>query len=286
MSPPGTIPAHHSGNTRKHPLRGPTGYKCHGKQILPRLDLVRAGRPVFLDVEGIELTDLSSVLMKGVGRVSVVNEKDEIVLDTFVSYPSDVSHRPGWYKSGVGWKDIRPDNFARPIGVVLHELKAIFDKAGTVVGHALENEQQYLRGLPWSHWHLRDTQRFSGFAQYAGNPEHPRPGLKVLALSVAGIKIQEKVHCSVQDARATRRIYSMHSDGIEKEQSEAVFQAKLLYTNFPREYNPATDPTAKYLVVADLTEQMASLGIEPPALSSSMPVGEANEGTDEIEAKL
>lgn len=171
--------------------------------------------------------------------------------------------------------------------MVLLELKAIFDKAGTVVGHALENEQQYLRGLPWSHWSLRDTQRFSGFAKYAGNPSHPRPGLKMLALSVAGIKIQEKVHCSVQDARATRKIYSIHSDGIEKEQSEAVFQAKLLYTNFPREYKPATDPTAKYLVVdKDLTEQMKNLTIEPQALSSSMPTSKANEGTDEIEAKL
>ncbi|CAK1354262.1 RNA exonuclease 4 [Cercospora beticola] len=286
MSPPGTIPAHHSGNTRKHPLCGPTGYKCRGKQILPRIDLVRAGRPVFLDVEGIELTDLSSVLMKGVARVSIVNERDEMILDTFVSYPSDVSHRPGWYKSGVGWKDIRPDNFARPIGVVLLELKAIFDKAGTVVGYALENEQQYLRGLLWSHWHLRDTQRFSGFSKYAGNPEHPRPGLKVLALSVAGIKIQEKVHCSVQDARATRKIYSMHSEGIEKEQSEAELQVKLLYTNFPREYNPATDPTAKYLVATDLTKWMQNLDTEPQALSDSVTAGEAKEGADEIEAKL
>lgn len=171
--------------------------------------------------------------------------------------------------------------------MVLHELKAIFDKAGTVIGHALENEQQYLRGLPWSHWHLRDTQRFSGLAKYAGNPSHPRPSLKVLALSVAGIKIQEKVHCSVQDARATRKIYSMHPEGIEKEQSEAAFQVKLLYSNFPREYNPATDPTAKYLVVVtELTEQMENFTIEPQALSDSVTAGEAKKGAHEMEAKL
>lgn len=50
---------------------------------------------------------------KGIGRVSVVNEKLELVYDTFVHY-GDRPHRPDpqFLNLGVKYKDIKPENGA------------------------------------------------------------------------------------------------------------------------------------------------------------------------------
>ena len=120
--------------------------KCRAKQTTPLLDLVEEGNPVALDVEGVLLPDEESIGKCGVGRLSITNEKGEVVYDVFAHYPSNVNHRPPPQKLrlGVKYKDIMPVHGARPISEVLANTRKIFAKSGVVICHACENEIHYM----------------------------------------------------------------------------------------------------------------------------------------------
>lgn len=65
-------------------------YQCRSVQRAPRLDMIEAGAILAIDCEGVELLDETSWRNKGCGRVSVVNEREEVVYDTFTYYRRDV----------------------------------------------------------------------------------------------------------------------------------------------------------------------------------------------------
>ncbi|KXT13201.1 hypothetical protein AC579_2581 [Pseudocercospora musae] len=203
--------------------------------ILPRLDLVIPGMPVFPDVEGSRLTLQLGDFSKGIGRVSVLvlwtDGRWHVVYDVFVYYAADVKQAPGFSrKSGVYAEDLLSENHAQPVHEVLANLYAIFNKSGVIVGHSIVNEQQYLRGLPWHKWQLFDTQLFSGFAKHAADSRNPIPSLKAIAAKeFDGWVIQNKQHDSTVDCRAGGEAFFKHQAEITAEQSTSEFQKRVLW---------------------------------------------------------
>lgn len=182
-------------------------YQCRAQQRAPRYDLVKPGSALAIDCEGVLLTDETGWEKNGCGRVSIVNENEEVVYDVFAHYGRHVNHRPPPHRLnlGVKYKDIKPWNGAIYINEVTRAVTRLFDRAGTVVGHAIQNEMQYLRDVPWEKYQTRDTQTM-GFYQ-TGSMK-----LRVLAGAVLGRSIQGREHSSVEDAQATMALYLSHKD--------------------------------------------------------------------------
>ncbi|KAK4542674.1 hypothetical protein LTR36_006246 [Oleoguttula mirabilis] len=197
--------------------RGPTGWRCRAHQLQPRLGLVTPGKPVAVDCEGMILDGRQGDQNRGLGRVSVTKESDQIIYDTFVYYPADVPHRPDpqWLDLGVNYKDIKPENGAQPIGEVLENVQAIFDKSGFAVGHAFHNDMKMLRGVSLENVEVRDTQLLPEYTHHA---KQGRPSLKDLSAIILKRTIQVKDHSSVEDARATMRLYQVRREDFERQQ--------------------------------------------------------------------
>lgn len=169
-------------NTTKQ-IIGPNGYHCRARQREPLLDLVIPGQAVAVDCEGQNLLDEKAlhhgrgIFVNCLGRVSVVREDGKLIYDTFAHYPNGVRTRcsPPRFQLSVRDADIEIENGAQPLEKVLNDLKAIFDKSGIVIGHAMHNEVVYTRGLneltlkepiagiDWSCYSMRDTQLTSQY---------------------------------------------------------------------------------------------------------------------------
>lgn len=180
-------------------------YSCRAQQRTPRFDLIRPGGLLAIDCEGVQLPNEEGWRKQGCGRVSIVNEKEEVIYDTFVHYGRNVEHRPPpqHRKLGVTYNDIKPKYGAIHINEVHHAVRKIFDRLGStgiVVGHAMINEMRYLRDLDWFKYQTRDTQRMC-FNQTSSQK------LRDLASAVLGRQIQTGEHSSVDDARATMALY-------------------------------------------------------------------------------
>lgn len=174
-------------------------------QLESRYDLVRPGSVLAIDCEGVLLSREEGWRKNGCGRVSIVNEHEEVVYDTFVHYGRNVEHRPPPQsrKLGVEYNDIRPRNGAQHINQVTRVVTALLDRAGVVVGHAVKNEMQYLRDVPWERYQIRDT-------QWMPFSETDSLKLQKMASAVLGRLIQIAEHSSVEDAQATMALYLSH----------------------------------------------------------------------------
>lgn len=152
-------------------------------------------------------------ISKGVGRVSVVNEKLELIYDTFVHYGHNVEHRPDpqRLKFGVKYADIRPENGAQLYREVLAALKTIFDKSGGLIAHDFWSDRSMLRDLDFSNYEIHDTQSVSYYQ--ALNNNNP-PGLQMLAADVLGEDLDRTDgHSSIDDARVTMQLWIYHTTG-------------------------------------------------------------------------
>ena len=88
--------------------------KCRAEQLIPRMDLVKAGEPVAIDCEGCTLGARVGSAFRGLGRVSIVNDEGALIFDTFVYYPDDAKQRtdnPKYVKAG-NRQDITKENGA------------------------------------------------------------------------------------------------------------------------------------------------------------------------------
>jgi hypothetical protein len=199
--------------------RAPPPYKCRAEQLQPRLDLVIPGVLLAFDCEGLKLPQKDGSFPKGVGRVSVVNEKLELVYDTFVHY-GDIPHIPDDQRFNLGVKpaDIKPENGAQLYKDVLDALKTIFDKSGGrqdktggLVAHDFLSDRRMLRDLDFSPYKWHDTQDVSHYrALNNGNP----PGLQMLAQDVLGDDLDRTDgHSSIDDARVTMQLWLYHTTG-------------------------------------------------------------------------
>lgn len=167
------------------------------------------GKYVALDCEmvGVGLEGSESSL----ARVSIVNFRGAIVLDTFVRQRERVvDYRTQW--SGVRRADLGKE------AISFDEIqKTVADliKGRILVGHAVYND---LKVLLLSHpsLELRDTQSLAYKHKLV---KSRRPALRFLVRQELGIAIQEGEHDSVTDARATMALFRLH-----KKQWESKFK--------------------------------------------------------------
>jgi RNA exonuclease 4 len=169
------------------------------------------------------------------GRVSVADYEGAIILDTFVCYPEPVivknTDKP---YSGIDWGDIEPQNGAQPFLEVQAQLTELL-RGRIVIGHDIEKDLKVISmklaskilqlqgvvvpGTPNTlSVTIRDTQKYSGYRQYANPGANQGPSLKNLALHVLSRQIKQGRVSSVEDAVATMEVYRNAEAAIDQEQ--------------------------------------------------------------------
>ncbi|NXD74904.1 REXO4 exonuclease, partial [Halcyon senegalensis] len=147
-----------------------------------------------------------------VARVSIVNQFGKCVYDKYVKPTEEVTD----YRTAVS--GIRPENINKgeDFKTVQKEVANILN-GRILVGHSLRNDLKVLF-LDHPQKMIRDTQRYKPFRQQV---KSARPSLKLLCEKLLNIQVQTSEHCSIQDAQAAMRLYTL-----EKKQWEAAIKNK------------------------------------------------------------
>lgn len=147
-----------------------------------------------------------------VARVSIVNQFGKCVYDKYVKPTEKVTD----YRTAVS--GIRPQNIntGEDFKTVQKEVAEIL-KGRILVGHALRNDLQVLF-LDHPQKKIRDTQRYKPFKERVKSSS---PSLKLLCERLLNIQVQTAEHCSIQDAQAAMRLYTL-----EKKKWEAAIRNK------------------------------------------------------------
>ena len=184
-------------------------------------------------------------LESAVARVTLCNWAEEVILDTFVKVPVEVTDYRT-FVSGIEAKDLNGDK-----AMSLQEVKDVVQKTlhgKILIGHALEND---LKALQISHpWHdTRDSAIYPPFMQDVPDLEdssktslRPRK-LKELVKDRLGNNIQElgKAHDPVEDALSALRLYKAERLQWEQFVVQKVAAAKV---QEPRSYASEIMPPA------------------------------------------
>ncbi|NXA74446.1 REXO4 exonuclease, partial [Thryothorus ludovicianus] len=133
-------------------------------------------------------------------RVSIVNQFGKCVYDKYVKPTEKVTD----YRTAVS--GIRPQNLntGEDFKTVQKEVAEIL-KGRILVGHALRNDLKVLL-LDHPQKKIRDTQRYKPFKQRV---KSSRPSLKLLCEKLLNVQVQTAEHCSIQDAQAAMRLYTL-----------------------------------------------------------------------------
>uniref|UniRef100_A0A8C5U8Q5 RNA exonuclease 4 n=1 Tax=Malurus cyaneus samueli TaxID=2593467 RepID=A0A8C5U8Q5_9PASS len=147
-----------------------------------------------------------------VARVSIVNQFGKCIYDKYVKPTEKVTD----YRTAVS--GIRPQNIntGEDFKTVQKEVAEIL-KGRILVGHALQNDLKVLL-LDHPHKKIRDTQRYKPFKERV---KSSRPSLKLLCERLLNVQVQTAEHCSIQDAQAAMRLYTL-----EKKKWEAAVKKK------------------------------------------------------------
>ncbi|KGL77465.1 RNA exonuclease 4, partial [Tinamus guttatus] len=147
-----------------------------------------------------------------VARVSIVNQFGKCIYDKYVKPTEEVTD----YRTAVS--GIRPENIktGEDFKVVQKEVADILN-GRILVGHALHNDLKVLF-LDHPKKKIRDTQKYKPFRQRVKNV---RPSLKLLCERLLDVRVQAAEHCSIQDAQAAMRLYTL-----EKRRWEAALKDK------------------------------------------------------------
>ncbi|XP_058100634.1 uncharacterized protein LOC131245302 [Magnolia sinica] len=133
------------------------------------------------------------------GRVTLVNAWGNVLYDEYVR---PLEHVVDFRTEISG---IRPHNLrkAKDFQAVQKKVAELI-KGRILVGHALHND---LKALLLSHpkKDTRDTSEYQPLLK-----EGRKQALRVLATQFLGVKIQQKEHCSIEDAQAVMLIYQKH----------------------------------------------------------------------------
>ncbi|XP_066188948.1 RNA exonuclease 4 [Sylvia atricapilla] len=150
-------------------------------------------------------------------RVSIVNQFGKCVYDKYVKPTEKVTD----YRTAVS--GIRPQNIntGEDFEKVQKEVAEIL-KGRVLVGHALQNDLKVLL-LDHPQKMIRDTQRYKPFKQRV---KSSRPSLKLLCEKLLNVQVQTAEHCSIQDAQAAMRLYTL-----EKKKWEAAVKKKVYNKN-------------------------------------------------------
>lgn len=141
-------------------------------------------------------------------RVSIVNERSEVILDTYVKPQKAVID----YRTEIS--GIRPELMAegQDYGAVRETVKLLL-QGRILVGHALKNDLLVLN-LRHPRNMTRDTARFNPIARRIR--ALGTPSLKNLSKLILGEEIQTGTHDSIQDATAAMKIYLIFQEEWEK----------------------------------------------------------------------
>ncbi|NWV22984.1 REXO4 exonuclease, partial [Origma solitaria] len=152
-----------------------------------------------------------------VARVSIVNQFGKCIYDKYVKPTEKVTD----YRTAVS--GIRPQNINKgeDFKTVQKEVAEIL-KGRILVGHALRNDLKVLL-LDHPQKKIRDTQRYKPFKQRV---KSSRPSLKLLCERLLNVQVQTAEHCSIQDAQAAMRLYTL-----EKKKWEAAVKNKANHKN-------------------------------------------------------
>uniref|UniRef100_A0A8C3JFD4 RNA exonuclease 4 n=1 Tax=Calidris pygmaea TaxID=425635 RepID=A0A8C3JFD4_9CHAR len=147
-----------------------------------------------------------------VARVSLVNQFGKCIYDKYVKPTEEVTD----YRTAVS--GIRPENINKgeDFKTVQKEVADILN-GRILVGHALRNDLKVLF-LDHPKKKIRDTQRYKPFRQRV---KATRPSLKLLCEKLLNVQVQTSEHCSIQDAQAAMRLYTL-----EKKKWEAAVKNK------------------------------------------------------------
>ncbi|NXI96580.1 REXO4 exonuclease, partial [Psophia crepitans] len=147
-----------------------------------------------------------------VARVSIVNQFGKCIYDKYVKPTEEVTD----YRTAVS--GIRPENIktGEDFKTVQKEVADILN-GRILVGHALRNDLKVLF-LDHPKKKIRDTQRYKPFRQRV---KSGRPSLKLLCERLLNVQVQTSEHCSIQDAQAAMRLYTL-----EKKKWEAAVKNK------------------------------------------------------------
>ncbi|XP_058464417.1 RNA exonuclease 4 [Malaya genurostris] len=141
-------------------------------------------------------------------RVSIVNERGDVILDTYVKpqktvkdYRTEISGiRPELMEAGLDYEPVR-------------ETVKLLLSGRVLVGHALKNDL-FVLNLRHPRHMIRDTSRFNPIARRIR--ALGTPSLKNLSKLILGEEIQIGYHDSIEDARAAMKIYLVFQDEWEK----------------------------------------------------------------------
>ncbi|XP_053663945.1 RNA exonuclease 4-like [Anopheles marshallii] len=176
-------------------------------------------RPICTDALSAEVTNRIALdcEMVGIGadgkehmlaRVSIVNERCEVVIDRYVKPQETVTD----YRTEIS--GIRPEHIAH--GVEFQEMREVVRQiihGKILVGHGLYNDLSVLN-LRHPKYNIRDTARYRPIAKKAGS--FGTPSLRSITYALLGEEIQDGSHDSVEDARAAMKIYLQFQKDWEK----------------------------------------------------------------------
>ena len=148
-------------------------------------------------------------------RVSIVNWKLEVLIDTFVQVPMRVTDFRT-HVSGVEPKHLKSQNNAMPVKECRDKVAKIL-KDKILVGHALTND---FKALMTSHPKelIRDTAKYRPFQRYGNGKWRARKLRDLVKENLKGKEgFQEGEHDSVQDAMASMELFQVVFSQWEKE---------------------------------------------------------------------
>ncbi|VDL85434.1 unnamed protein product [Schistocephalus solidus] len=135
-------------------------------------------------------------------RVSIVNQFGHLLMDEYVRPKERITD----YRtavSGITPAHMRPGGPAKDFDSV-HQRVAELCKGRILVGHAVHNDLKVLM-LSHPRRDIRDTAYYKPFKALFNDRI---PSLKALTERILGVKVQSAEHDSVEDARATMRLYT------------------------------------------------------------------------------
>ncbi|OAV86828.1 hypothetical protein PTTG_04709 [Puccinia triticina 1-1 BBBD Race 1] len=161
---------------------------------------------VAIDCEMVGVGPNGSV--SALARVSIVDFHGNVLLDEYVKPTQPVTQYRTWV-SGIRPKHLRN---ARGFKAVTKIVSRLIDKK-ILVGHAIHHD---LQALAMKHPPdlIRDTSTYQPLLTLA---KTDRPSLKKLAKLILDLQIQQKSHCSIDDAKATMAIYRTQQEEWEDE---------------------------------------------------------------------
>lgn len=152
-----------------------------------------------------EMVGVGSRKLSALARVSIVNQFGHTIYDKFVK-PNEKVTDYRTFVSGIRANDLKD---GLPEDLVKKEVENLI-RGKLLVGHAIKNDLNVL-GLKHPQQFIIDTSIY--FKKMFNGKT---PSLKRLAETLLNVKVQTGEHSSVEDAKATMRLYTLYKKDIWK----------------------------------------------------------------------